>query len=103
MQAEIESLFVSFKHNNVDRLFGVIYRPPSLELAIFFDVPEAILSHIRCNYNDYDVYLMGDFNLDLLRIDNRSDIMDSVTSMFSSGYYPLILTSTRVFIIPRHS
>ena len=34
------------------------------ETAIFFDVLEAILSHIMSNYNDYDVYLMGDFNLD---------------------------------------
>ena len=67
MQAEIESLFVSFKHNNVDRLFGVIYRPPSLEFAIFFDVLESISCHIRSNYNYYGVYLMGDFNLRFIK------------------------------------
>ena len=67
MQVEIESLFVSYKHNNVGRFFDVNYRLRSGDYAIFFDVLETILSHIRSNYNDYDVYLMGDFNLRLIK------------------------------------
>ena len=39
---------------------------------------------------------MGDFNLDLLKLDENQYIKDFINQMFSSTFYPLISKPTRI-------
>ena len=41
-------------------------------------------------------FLMGDFNLDLLKIEENRHIKDFTNIMFSSAFYPLISRPTRI-------
>ena len=68
---------------------GTIYRPPSSD-ARFFEHLETLLDKVR----DRQTYLLGDFNLDLLKsADNSARFLDVLNSY---GMQPLISLPTRI-------
>ena len=64
----IESLFIEvdskYKKNTV---FGVIYRPPGQSIDLFINEFTNILNKI--NASSHNCFIMGDFNLDLMKIE----------------------------------
>ena len=94
----IESLFVEIKINSKKSIIvGVIYRPhtqPHADMDLFADKLSEITYKIS-NENK-ESYIMGDFNIDLLKFQTHGKTNDVIESMTSKGYLPLITKPTRV-------
>ena len=75
-------------------VIGVIYKPPESNtdtfVAHFSDVL-GIISKERKH-----CILMGDFNLDLIKVDNNNQTKDFVHSLYTNAFYPTISKPTRV-------
>ena len=59
----IESLFVKILNNGMAFVIGIVYRPPNYDIVQFTETLNDILgevSHMPC-------YIMGDYNIDLLK------------------------------------
>jgi len=69
----------------------VVYRPPSGSLIEFYELLEEQLEKIP---HRSPIFIMGDFNIDLL--DNGSNTDRFLNLMISFGYIPAINISTRV-------
>ena len=96
----IESLFVEVKINSKKWIkVGVIYRPntqPHADMDLFADTLSEITSKIS-NENKKS-YIMGAFNIDLLKFQTHGKTNDFIESTISKGYLPLITKPTRVTI-----
>ena len=91
-----ESLFIEIDKSvfgsGRDLLIAVIYRPPNTEL--FTDVLKDVLEKVQLE--NKLLYLMGDYNINLLNVDSHSLTVDFNDTMYSSGLVPLITRPTRV-------
>ena len=72
----------------------VIYRQPKSSLPLFVSFFENILNEKVIK--DLSSYIMGDFNIDILKSQDNNHISDFVNTIFSSGFYPLINRPTRI-------
>jgi hypothetical protein len=88
---EISKDTIKFKH---DVIIGVIYRPPNRDVNDFNDYIAIILSSLK-NENKI-IYLMGDYNINLLNNDKHLATSEFLETMFSNSMYPLINKPTRV-------
>ena len=93
---DIESLFVSFSYGNCKFLVGVVYRPPQGRTDAFNAKLGDILEDIRVESLGKEVFIMGDFNINLINEEMSPPQMEYRSNMFSYGYLPLILRPTRV-------
>ena len=50
----------------------------------------------KINKNKYDIFLMGDFNIDLLQYDSHNPTNDFINSMVSHSFLPYIHQPSRV-------
>ena len=90
-----ESLFLEIENaKNKNVIIGTIYRPPNNRFYDFEGDLKAILSKLE--KSDKPTYIMGDFNIDLLRYDKCSFSNHFYNHLASSGYTPLITKPTRV-------
>jgi exonuclease III len=98
-----ESIFIEAElPDNTKIIVGNVYRSPSPvsnltqneQLESFID----IMSNVVSKLSDYDrkVYILGDFNIDLLQFKNHRKTHEFIDSMFASGYLQLINHPTRV-------
>jgi hypothetical protein len=71
-----------------------IYRPPGQQNDLFLDVFLGMLDTIN-NLNKKS-FLVGDFNLDLLKYQQNNQISTFVDNMFASGFLEIISHPTRV-------
>jgi len=93
------SLFIEIlreKKSNI--LIGVLYRPPGLNLTLFHNEFDKLLTKIS-NQNKL-CYLMGDYNINLLNSDVHSGTDVFINSLTASSFYPLIDKPTRITIYP---
>ena len=67
MSSYMETLFIEIPHNGKTYLIGVIYRVPNTQVASFNETLNALIEPIR---NNYEVILVGDFNICLINDDN---------------------------------
>ena len=92
VSANLEVLFVDINlgDNNMQHI-GVIYRPPSGNHNEFLNEFKKLLDSMP----QYNVTIMGDFNVDLLKIDNE----------FARNYEDIVLTSkfSPVILFTTHS
>ena len=89
----IECIFVELRMKTSNIIVGCVYRPPSSNLKIFNAELSNILSGLdRRN----DVYILGDYNIDLLRHKSHNDTSNFINLMLTSSYIPLINKPTRV-------
>ena len=75
-------------------VIGVIYKPPESNTDIFveyFNDLTGIISKERKH-----CILMGDFNIDLIRVDMQNQTKDFVHSLYTNAFYPTISKPTRV-------
>ena len=91
----LECVGASIKISNKNILVLSIYRPPSGNVGDFLDKLSELLSLAR-NVNYNDIYVIGDFNLDLLKHANNVHICEFINLMYSFSLFPLVTKPTRV-------
>ena len=74
----------------------VIYRPPNIDANYFIDSLMPILTHVRNTSPNKHVYLMGDFNIDLLADDHHNFSTNFSNSLSSLSFQPHINLPTRI-------
>ena len=87
----IESLFVKISNNGMVFVIGHVYRPPNSNLVQFTETLNDILtqvSHMPC-------YIMGDYNIDLLKHELHQPTEKFLETMYSNSLLPMILKPTR--------
>ena len=67
----IENLFIEMLNEEVKNIVvGIIYRPPNRSIDTFFDKFDECLDIV--SQENKEIYLMGDFNINLLKTDNNN-------------------------------
>ena len=69
-------------------LVGIIYRPPDTDMDLFSTALNGILT--RSNISRNSVYIMGDFNINLMNSDSHQPTAEFLETMMSYGMMPLI-------------
>ena len=98
MSSAIECLFIeiSAKYTNTrkDTVIGLLYRPPNQDVLVFSDKVKEILFTVEKEKKF--IYLMGDFNINLLETENHSPSNEFLDVMYSHSLFPLITRPTRI-------
>ena len=94
-----ESIFAEIKVSEKAKpvIIGIIYRPntaPYADLEIFSNTVYDLLDAI--NNEHKTAYLMGDFNIDLLKCADHQNTSDYLNNIFSRSFVPVITKPTRV-------
>ena len=93
----IETLFIEVKNNDKTFLIGVVYRVPNTNVGMFNETLNKLIEPIR---NNFEVILVGDFNICLMKDDNRTQSFRNVLQ--SNSLFPTILEPTRVASVLRN-
>ena len=93
-----ESLFIEIDKSvfgsGRNILIGVKYRPPNTDIKIFIDHMKEVLEYVQTE-NEV-LYLVGDYNINLLNVDSHNLTADFNDTIYSYGLVPLITRPTRV-------
>lgn len=93
-----ESLFIEIEKEMFSALkniiIGVIYRPPNSNMDNFNIALETTLNYLKGE--NRVMYLLGDYNIDLLKEDSHSQTSEFENLLYSHGLFPLITKPTRV-------
>ena len=94
----IESVFFEIQINERKTIIvGVVYRPntqPRADIDIFMQKIIEIQSKIK--EENKVAYLMGDFNIDLLKVNIHAKTNEFVNDVISQGFLPKITRPTRI-------
>ena len=95
-----DALFIEISINMEDKerkiIIGNIYRPPRNNVdnyKVFINDLDQLLTSFS---NSKDVVLVGDYNIDLLKINENSHIKDYFDTIISNSFIPKITMPTRV-------
>ena len=91
VQEYIECLFLKINFKDIIYIIGIVYRPPNSDIEQFTETLNDILSqisHLPC-------YIMGDYNLDLLKHECHNPTEHYFNTMYSNSLIPLIYKPTR--------
>ena len=82
-------------------IIGNIYRPTNnLQINInnAIDYHCAILDQIKSDpeFKKCKLYLVGDYNLDLIKYDENSNVCSYVDNMYNYGLFPVVTKPTRI-------
>jgi hypothetical protein len=91
----VESLFVEIcmpKRKGI--IVGIVYRPPNQNANDFVQYINSIMTKIS-KENKY-IYLMGDFNLNLMNHQSHQQTSEFLDVMYSNMLLPLITRPTRI-------
>ena len=93
---EFEGVWIEIdKKGSKNIIVGCIYRHPHTNnIDNFFEYMSNTL--MKLNKENKEVYISGDFNLDLLKYETKPKIMEFYNLMTSNGYLPLIIQPTRI-------
>ena len=73
---------------------GCIYRHPKNDLSDFLVYLESVLKTVSSE--NKEIYICGDFNIDLLKLDNVNNYQTFYNLLCTYGFLPLIIHPTRV-------
>ena len=94
----IESVFFEIQINERKTIIvGVVYRPntqPRADIDIF--MPKIIETQSKIKEENKVSYLMGDFNIDLLKVNIHAKTNEFVNDVISQGFLPKITRPTRI-------
>ena len=91
----MESVYVEIiRPDQSNIIIGNIYRPPNSNIQLFNDKMNEIMTKITNEQKD--CYLMGDFNIDLLKYQQHNDTNNFLDTMFSHSFLPAINRPTRI-------
>ena len=85
----LETLFITIPVNSQNITVGTLYRPPNGNFNEFLDELRHILESCPSRF----LYIMGDFNVDLHKLDN-DNAKAYEELILTSGIFPLISVST---------
>ena len=90
-------MFIEIDNGKVTNdIVGVIYRHPSMEMDIFNkDKLELLLSKLNCENNKY-IYIAGDFNFDLLKVNIHEETSIFFNKMKSNLLLPAVTIPTKM-------
>ena len=91
-ESVFESIFVEVNDKGGSYIVGVIYRPPDSNMTLFFQHLETVVDKVK----NKRCYLMGDFNLDLIKSEHHSATGKFLSDMNSVGFHPLISLPSRI-------
>lgn len=96
MNDNLETLFIELDNlgnNKCKTIVGVIYRPPNSNINVFMDDLNSIL--LKLHNEHKHIYIMGDFNINLLNDKSHKTTTNFVDMMFSYSFLPMINRPTR--------
>ena len=91
---DIECLFVEIELDDNKMYVGVIYRTPDADVRKFCDFLVNMLDTLKPNKQT--CYLMGDYNINLLKNYTHNPTSEFLDLMFSNSFIPLTNKPTRV-------
>ena len=91
-----ETLTISAKYGGQLYIICNTYRPPRGNMQLFVDALSGILSRINDKFPSAKSIVLGDFNVNLLRLNRGYLPLKYVTNMYALGYIPRLLRPTRV-------
>ena len=95
---EADSLFIEItlnnKHPSKNIIVGAIYRLHEHTINNFNTKWDAVMKTLNTTKND--IYLLGDFNIDLLKYDTNSHINDFINTTLAHSFIPKIDKPTRI-------
>lgn len=98
MSDTVEALFVEISKEctnfQKDAVIGVVYRPPNQDVLAFNEKLNEILCKIKNEKKI--VYLMGDFNINILDADNHIPSSEFLDNIYSHSLFPLITKPSRI-------
>ena len=89
-----ESLFIRLTLTKSSPVVGVIYRPPGQNLKEFNEEIDELLTGIKSSSKE--VILLGDFNIDLLKINEHNDSSNFHNYLAAHHFLPIITRPTRI-------
>ena len=91
----LESVFIEvINKNKKNTIFACIYRHPSMKIE---DFTENFLSKLLSKLkSENKTYLLGDFNIDLLKVENDPDVSKYYNLMTANLFVPHITLPTRI-------
>ena len=90
-----ESVWIEISNKRSKNIIcGCIYRHPNNDLSEFLVYLESALKNMS-NENK-EIYILGDFNIDLLKLNDKINYLNFYNLMCSYGFLPLIIHPTRV-------
>ena len=94
---ELESTFIEIINNNSpNSIVACIYRHPCMQLEEFnTDYVEPLLEKLSLEQNK-KIYIMGDFNVDLMKVDDHNQSSTFLELFESNNLIPQILLPTRI-------
>ena len=95
IEGTIETIFIEIKRDSGKNIIiGVVYRPPNKKLEIFQNEINKIIG--KMEKENKISYLMGDFNIDLLKSESSEHANNFAEQLFTSSVIPLITKPTRI-------
>ena len=92
---DFEALWIEILADGQQNLIcGVVYRHPHSNISNFMDYINSITEKI--NQENKLCLIMGDFNIDLLKIDSHIESDNFINTLGSSCFLPQILQPTRI-------
>ena len=95
---ESEMLFIEIDKDTIKArkniLIGLIYRPPGTNINTFNETMVEI--HGKIKNENKKIYLMGDFNINLLNESTHAPTKEFLDNMISHSFYPVITRPTRI-------
>jgi Txe/YoeB family toxin of Txe-Axe toxin-antitoxin module len=76
------------------KIIAAVYRPPDTDVCSFNDILSELLGRIR--HENKLMYLMGDFNINLLNCDSHVPSSEFLDVLHSNSFFPLITKPTRI-------
>ena len=71
-----------------------VYRPPNSDISCFNEKIQSVLEILESEKKD--IYILGDFNINLLNYGIHNKTNEFLNTMFSFNLYPLITKPTRI-------
>ena len=87
----IESLFVKITNNGMTFVIGIVYRPSNSDIVQFTETLNDILGEV----SHMPFYIMGDYNIDLLKNELHPPTEKFLEVMYSNSLLPMIFKPTR--------
>ena len=93
-EGSFESVFVEIVRGGGRRndIVGAVYKPPRGDIGGFTVEMARVMGLLRGT----DAYIMGDFNIDLLKTDTHGPTSEFFGECTSGGFYPLVSLPTRL-------
>lgn len=93
--SHIESVFIKCLFRSKTLVIGCIYRPPSGDVNMFLESMDTILTALS-HLPQSNLYVCGDFNLNLLNVSTDSNCNNFLNLMFANSLSPIITKPTRI-------